>query len=78
MVGFAGRGVAERLSFAPENLESNEAAREFDGGNKVSEGSPSLYTARETLGGGGVLRDFAGAKCAANFKPIEGEDVLAG
>lgn len=75
MVGLSGRGVAERVSLVPEDLESNEAAREFEGGDKVSKVSPSLYTAREP--GDGVLRDFAGEKCAANFKPIE-EDMLAG
>ena len=42
IVGFSGRGVGDRLPFAPEDLESNEAPRGLGVGNKASEVSPSL------------------------------------
>jgi hypothetical protein len=56
MVGFSGRGVAERSPSAAEDLESNEVARGVGGDNKTSD-SPSLYATRETLGDE-VFRDF--------------------
>jgi hypothetical protein len=74
MVGFLGRGVIERSRSATEDLESNEVARGVGGDNKTSD-SPSLYTARETLGDES-FRDFEGVKWAANFEPRDNEGEL--